>query len=227
MWANTGVLQSLAKKCRVIALDCRGHGRSDKPHDAASYGTEMSEDIVRLLDELDIKKAHLVGYSMGAEIALKLTTQHPDRVKSLVLGGSGWSGKSGDAVYQQLAESLEKSASLGHFLRATTPTGIPEPTDATIASFDELLEGNDIEALVAVAKSMGSILDLSPQEVSDIRIPVLGISGENDPERGKLESMVGVVRDFSMKVLPGRNHMDAPSDPQFVGIITEFLSGQQ
>src|SRR5436190_11906301 len=49
---------------QVIALDCRGHGKSDKPHDPAKYGPEMAADVVRLLDHLKIEKAHLVGYSM-------------------------------------------------------------------------------------------------------------------------------------------------------------------
>jgi len=74
---------------------------------------------------------------------------------------------------------------------------------------------------------MGSIIDLSSQQPSNIQIPVLGTAGENDPERGNLETMVGVIPDFSMKVLPGRDHMDAPLDPQFRGIIAEFLSRQQ
>ena len=227
MWTDTGVKQSLLETFRVIAIDCRGHGRSDKPHDTASYGAEMVADIVRLLDERGIKRAHVVGYSMGAEIGLKLATQYPERVQSLVLGGSGWSGKSDNALYQLIAESLEKSGSVGDVLRAITPAGHPEPTDATIASADELLKGNDIEALVAVAKSMGNIIDLSSQQLSDIQIPVLGIAGENDRERGNLEKMVGVVPNFTMKVLPGRDHVDAPSDPRFEGIITEFLSNER
>src|SRR3954463_7486808 len=53
---------------QLIALDCRGHGKSDKPHEQNKYGAEMAADVVRLLDHLKIKKAHLIGYSMGAFI---------------------------------------------------------------------------------------------------------------------------------------------------------------
>ncbi|GMR22692.1 MAG: hypothetical protein BMS9Abin37_1060 [Acidobacteriota bacterium] len=53
---------------RVIAIDLRGHGQSGKPHDAAQYGYEMSEDIARLLDHLDLDKAHVLGYSLGAVV---------------------------------------------------------------------------------------------------------------------------------------------------------------
>ena len=50
----------------AIAADCRGHGRSGKPRDGKQYGLEMVNDIVRLLDHPKVKKAHVVGYSMGA-----------------------------------------------------------------------------------------------------------------------------------------------------------------
>src|SRR6516225_11708196 len=71
-WALPGIIKELAKDYRVIALDNRGHGRSDKPHDAKKYGMEMVNDAIRLMDHLKIKKAHVVGYSMGAMITSKL-----------------------------------------------------------------------------------------------------------------------------------------------------------
>src|SRR3954453_5722440 len=74
-WARTGVIQALAAQYRVIAMDLRGHGGSGKPHDPAQYGPEMSLDIVRLLDHLGIRRAHIVGYSMGAHIVAQL--DHP------------------------------------------------------------------------------------------------------------------------------------------------------
>src|SRR5471032_2406661 len=62
-WRRPGIVAALSKDYRVVALDCRGHGQSDKPHDAASYGAHMAGDVVNLLDHLTISKAHLVGYS--------------------------------------------------------------------------------------------------------------------------------------------------------------------
>ena len=89
-WDKPGISEDLAKNFRVVTLDCRGHGRSDKPKSDEDYGTNMVEDVVRLLDHLHIKKARIVGYSMGGMIALKLVTMHPDRVDSVILGGMGW-----------------------------------------------------------------------------------------------------------------------------------------
>lgn len=89
-WDAPGITAMLAKDYQVISLDLRGHGGSDKPLDDKAYGTEMVEDVVRLLDHLKIKKAHIVGYSMGGMIAAKLLVMHPDRVLSATLGGMGW-----------------------------------------------------------------------------------------------------------------------------------------
>src|SRR5688500_7355133 len=75
-----GVFANLATDHRVIAMDLRGHGKSGKPHDAGSYGEEMARDVVRLLDHLDIRRAHVLGYSLGAMIAGRLATMYPDRL---------------------------------------------------------------------------------------------------------------------------------------------------
>src|SRR5450759_5091011 len=85
-WADPGIIKVLTPDYRVIAMDCRGHGKSGKPHEAAAYGIEMVEDVCRLLDHLKIKKAHIVGYSSGGSIALKLLMTHPERCASVILG---------------------------------------------------------------------------------------------------------------------------------------------
>jgi pimeloyl-ACP methyl ester carboxylesterase len=89
-WALPGISDLLAKDFQVIALDVRGHGLSDKPTKEEAYGPELVEDVVRLLDHLKIKKAHVVGYSMGGIIAGNFIAKHPDRVLSGTLGGMGW-----------------------------------------------------------------------------------------------------------------------------------------
>jgi len=89
-WELPGTSGLLAQDYEVIALDMRGHGRSDKPMKEEAYGPELVEDIVRLLDHLKIKEAHIVGYSMGGIVAANFIAKHPDRVLSGTLGGMGW-----------------------------------------------------------------------------------------------------------------------------------------
>ncbi|HWD90927.1 MAG TPA: alpha/beta fold hydrolase [Verrucomicrobiae bacterium] len=89
-WDALGTTQMLAEHFQVVTMDCRGHGLSDKPEAEDAYGINMVEDVVRLLDHLQIAKARVVGYSMGAMIAMKLAVLHPGRVAGIVLGGMGW-----------------------------------------------------------------------------------------------------------------------------------------
>lgn len=89
-WTMPGITAALAQHHRVIVMDCRGHGKSDKPETDADYGAEMAEDVVALLTRLDIRKACIAGYSMGGMIALKTAVLHPERVQGLLLCGMGW-----------------------------------------------------------------------------------------------------------------------------------------
>ena len=71
----------------MIALDCRGHGKSGRPDNPTAYGAEMGRDVVRLLDHLKIQRAHIVGFSMGAFIAGHLLTTDADRFLSATFVG--------------------------------------------------------------------------------------------------------------------------------------------
>jgi pimeloyl-ACP methyl ester carboxylesterase len=89
-WRAPGVTKALVKHYQVITVDLRGHGGSGKPEKESDYGVEMVEDLIRLLDHLKIQEAHVVGYSMGGMITMKMLTLRPERVSSAVLGGMGW-----------------------------------------------------------------------------------------------------------------------------------------
>ena len=89
-WTLPGTTALLAKDHQVIAPDMPGHGLSDKPLTDDAYGPQLVTDIEQLLDHLQIKKAHIVGYSMGGIIAANFIAKHPDRVLSGTLGGMGW-----------------------------------------------------------------------------------------------------------------------------------------
>jgi len=84
-WRDAHWLRTLTgARRRVIALDNRGHGHSQKLYDPDLYGAPaMAEDARRLLDHLGISRADVMGYSMGARIAVFLALAHPERVRAL------------------------------------------------------------------------------------------------------------------------------------------------
>lgn len=221
-WRTNGIIDKLSSDFQVIALDTRGHGKSDKPHDAASYGTEMTEDVVRLLDHLEIDKAHIVGYSMGGFITLKLLTDHPDRFLSAVLGGSGWSEEGLEGL-DELAESLETGKGIGPLIEALTPEGQPVPSEEQMAMINQMLMAtNDPLALAAVIHGMDD-LEITEEQIRSIEVPVLALIGEIDPLRSTVDRLLEVQPDVEVVVLEGKDHMTAISDPALVDGMREFF----
>ena len=103
-WFANGVAKELARDHRVIGIDARGHGRSEKPHDPAKYpGDAMPADVIAVLDHLGVRKAHFHGYSMGGGIVAHLMARHPDRFISASFGGSGVREED-EALAKQAAE---------------------------------------------------------------------------------------------------------------------------
>jgi pimeloyl-ACP methyl ester carboxylesterase len=107
-WQLPGTLAALAQAHRVVALDLPGFGQSKKIVDDEAYGLGWVEDVTLLLDRLNIRKAHIVGYSMGGIVALKFIAQHPDRVISGTLGGMGWLPQGG--MLQRVWEHMPQTA---------------------------------------------------------------------------------------------------------------------
>lgn len=105
-WKLPGILDMLAKKYQVIALDLPGHGASNRPENKNAYGMAMVEDVNILMDHLKIKKAHIVGYSMGGMVAMKFIATHPTRVLSGTIGGMGWLPDHG--ILQRVWELIPK-----------------------------------------------------------------------------------------------------------------------
>ncbi len=224
-WDNPGVTAALAAHYKVIALDNRGHGKSGKPHDAKQYGKEMVEDSIRLLDHLKIKKAHIVGYSMGAMLAGDILAQHPDRCLSVVLGGAGVIRKSTNIdFFDTLATSLDKDKSIGPLIEYLTPAGQPKPTAEQIKGINFLLSTlNDMKALAATVRSWKD-LSVSDEALKANKVPVLGLVGDRDPLKSSLDDLKGVLSGLEIETIPGGDHMNTFAMPQFSAAIQQFLA---
>ena len=94
-WKNPGIIKKLAQNYRVICLDLPGHGESDKPESKDAYGLQMVHDVAEIMEQLKVKKAHIVGYSLGGMVALKFAAVHSDMTLSVTLCGMGWMKEGG------------------------------------------------------------------------------------------------------------------------------------
>ena len=224
-WTRTGVLQALAARYRVIALDARGHGRSGKPHDPLEYGPEMGFDILRLLDYLDITRAHIVGYSMGAHIVAQLVTTHPERFLTATLGGApgrlDWSLEDQQRVEHEAAE-MEQSLLRSQLLRLW-PHGEPLPTEERIRELSAAqLAGQDPRALAAVRRSNpAQVVTLA--QMAAVTVPTLGVVGTADPYLSQFLELKAVMPQLDLVTIAAASHGLTPGRPEFSQVILAFL----
>jgi pimeloyl-ACP methyl ester carboxylesterase len=224
-FVRTGLVDALAARYRVIGFDLRGHGGSGKPHATSAYGREMALDIVRLLDHLAIERAHVVGYSLVAHIVAQLMTLRPERMLSAVLGGScgrrEWTADDDRRIEREAGE-LERGLLVAQIARLWPP-GAPRPTDGELRERSRVyLAGNDPLALAAIRRSNRD-QRVSATEMDRSAVPVLGIVGGADPYASSFQSLAQAMPRFRFVVIDGATHNGAPSRPEFVRAVLEFL----
>jgi pimeloyl-ACP methyl ester carboxylesterase len=212
-WVATGVVDDLvAAGRRVIAPDARGHGQSSKPHDPAAYADDaMVRDVQALMDHLGTPSVDVVGYSMGAIVAGRLTTREP-RVRSLVLGGVGsqWGGEQRPLGTVPIADALETD----------DPESIQSPVAAAFRRFADST-GADRLALAATQRSRHG----ETTDVSAISVPTLILVGDADQLAGSPEALAERIPGSTYRVLVG-NHLSAVRDPHFSSSIVTFVNSK-
>jgi pimeloyl-ACP methyl ester carboxylesterase len=226
-WVFPGIVKALAKDYQVICFDCRGHGLSGKPYDPAKYGMEMCEDAIRLLDHLHIRKVHVVGYSLGGFIALKLLAIHPERFLTATTGGAGASAQITPDFLEELAQSLESGNGITPLIKLLTPAGRAEPTPAQLKTINQLFSVfNDPKALAAVMRGMKG-LTLTAKELQSNQVPTLALVGDCDPFKRGIDELKSRVPNFQVVVIKDSDHMDAFLKPEFTQLLRAFLARNQ
>jgi pimeloyl-ACP methyl ester carboxylesterase len=225
-WQMPGIVSKLSKDYQVIALDNRGHGKSDKPTDPAKYGAEMVGDVVRLMDHLKIDKAHVVGYSMGGFMTGYMVSKFPDRLLSATLGGAGWAEPDGELeqTLNELADSLESGKGIGPLIVRLTPADMPKPTEEQISSINQmLLLTNDPKALAACARGMKG-LAVPEEKLKANKVPTLALIGDRDPLKAGVDLLEDRMSNLKVSVVEGADHMTTFTNPKFVNDLKEFLA---
>jgi len=233
-WVSTGVFANLAKDYRVIALDCRGFGQSGKPHTPSAYGAEMALDIVRLLDHLEIPKAHIVGYSMGAHITALLLTTHPDRFLTATLGGAV--GRQPNEADFDLAERAaaeweqgRPGPALYEFSLRTLPAEQPRPSPDSIRRRQEATLRNPNFDRLAQAAFLRSFRaqSVAPALAAAVTVPTLAIVGSADPNAATARIAKTQRPAMKLVVIDSATHSGTRGvigRPEFVAAIREFLA---
>ncbi len=207
---------------RVINVDIRGYGFSDKPTSKTSI-VEMAEDVVGVLRHEGAKEAIVAGISVGGVIALQLGLDHPEIFKSLILVGCS-SGPGGR--YQERIDGYTKGVEEYHIqhLRALVSKDFSESRLGryllnNFTEWDRRLNG---EAIVEIFKA------LQDREVTsrlgELKMPVLVINGEFDNSLPRSLEMSRRIAGAAHHVIPRTGHACCLEDPMaFDEIVIEFL----
>ena len=205
-WSECGYVDALQSQHRLILIDARGHGRSDKPHDPLAYSLEVRvRDVVAVLDTIGTENAHFWGYSMGGWIGFGMAQFAPERVDKLVIGGQ-----------HPFARSMEH-------LRQMVRAGINGGADAFVAAFHKTfgpaegafakrLRTADLRAYLALLQDRPALDELLPHMSMRCCLYAGGADDVCDQARAASERIAGAMF-FSF---PGLDHCAAFSRADLV-----------
>lgn len=208
----TGWVRDLGRAgFRVIAIDQRGHGESDKPHNPDSYTMRaLVDDVLTVLDTYMLDEVHYVGYSLGARVGWQFAREYPDRVRRAVFGGI----PDGVPLTRFRVDKARDHLNLG--------TAVDDRVTEAYLSLAASIPSNDIEALICVVEGMregpGPTPDNTPPQ------PLLVATGSEDGIIGGSRALAAAAPQGTFFEIPGRNHFNAPTSRAFRDAAIAFLS---
>jgi pimeloyl-ACP methyl ester carboxylesterase len=203
-WRDTGYVAGLADAYQLILIDARGHGASDKPHDAAAYSRlRQAADVIVVLDDLGIAQTRFWGHSLGGAIALTLGRHFPERVGALVVTGYSPFAAAGDEAAEMAAWAADLAGGMTGFVAGYEDRHGRLPEEARARWL-----ANDGTALAACVAAM--IAEADGRQVADlprIAAPVLLLVGTEEPFIDEAEEAARLLPRGEFVPLQGLDHV--------------------
>lgn len=212
MWYRQ--LEDLSGQYQAIVFDNRGVGKSDKPD--TPYSIEMmAGDAAGLLVALGVRKAHVLGVSMGGLIAQALAIHHPDLVRSLVLACTTHGGPGSVPVPPETAAAMLNKKGLPEkdaLREAMKYAFAPDFLDAHPEELEKIIAWRMSEPTPQYAKQrqMEAVLGVNlVHKLKDIEVPVLILTGDGDRviPMANSELLHKAIKGSSLEVFPGGGHL--------------------
>ncbi len=210
-WYTLGYVEALQSDYRLILLDPRGQGESDKPHIPEAYGVDHRvEDVVAVLDAAEVDRVRYWGYSMGGRVGFDLALRHPQRVSALLLGGTHPAGAPADPALAALLRS-----GIDAFLAADTMQQFP-------AEIRQRWTKSDVEALASALVGEPSLAEQLPT----IDIPTLLYCGMRADEFERAVRAASALPNATFVALPGLDHVGGVVHAEMaLPYVRAFLAG--
>jgi pimeloyl-ACP methyl ester carboxylesterase len=217
-WFLCGYVEALRRDYRLILIDPRGNGASDKPHDPAAYVLgERVADVLKVLDELDVDVATFWGYSDGARVGFGLARQAPERVAALIVGGH-------HPYEYRVPEHLRMNGNDPEECVDKLLTAINADRDKLTLLGRKILLNNDFLALAAAQQDEPSLAHTLP----DLRMPCLVYGGEQDVDYPAIRDGARLIPGAHFLSLPDEDHAHAFSTSHLVlPHVLEFMRSPQ
>ena len=215
-WKSTGWYGGLtAAGFSLVAMDCRAHGDSGKPHDEAAYGHDrMAQDVICVMEACGLPDALMLGYSMGGFIGLRLLAAHPERVRKLAIAGVG------ETYLEDRITSPQARAALADALLIPDKDSITDPHGKMFRAFADQ-PGKDRIALAACMRAMSP--RLPPETLARLQRPVLVVDGSEDETAGRAEPLAATFADGRAVTIAGKDHMSAVGDRNTRQAVIDFF----
>lgn len=217
LWDACGYVKALKADYRLILIDARGHGESDKPHDRAAYQWPICvTDVLGVLNALDLPRATYWGYSGGGAIGFGLAKQAPDRVAALIVGGS--SAEAADfGTRLRDVDGSDPEAFVAAYEKRILGERMPDDSRARILR-------SDTQALAAFVRDRPSHEDILP----NLKMPCLVYAGDKDQAYAKAQATAHQIPDAVFVTLEGLNHAGAfRYSDRILPHVTDFLEAQR
>jgi len=198
-WQELGYVDSLKKDFKLIIVDLRGHGCSDKPHDAEAYKLKLlAADVIAVMDALNISKTHFLGYSLGGRMALILAKYVPERFHSFIIGGANPDPRPRTRI-RWLLQLFKKG--MGTYVELfEKERGIKMTPQAKTK-----ILSNDTEALTAFVSANEWRANLE-DALPNMTMPCLLFIGEADPSYAGAKRCANLLPDAEFVSFPGLGH---------------------
>ncbi|MGY5766364.1 alpha/beta fold hydrolase [Brachybacterium sp. DNPG3] len=212
IWRGLGYLAPLAEEHTVVRVDLRGHGGSGKPHDPAAYTQEVFvRDLFAVLDALGIEQAALLGYSLGARIALSAALDSPGRVRRLVsLGGSASAqrGAVDQVFFPGVIDAVREGGDDGGMEAFCTGQGLGPDTEGRRARATRTaFLAADPLAVAALLEATDGTPAVPDEALAGCTVPSLWMAGDRDsPRFAESRRAASLMPDAEFVPLPGRDH---------------------
>lgn len=201
-WIHHGYAKPLREEFRVILLDARGHGQSDKPRAREQHSLELRVgDVTAVLDALELPQAHFFGYSMGGWIGFGMARHRASRLLSLVIGGAHPFPDDVIEGLQSLAPHDTSELDEPSFVAALEQV-LGEPVSGETRRF---LLRNDRRAVLASLQARAALDDV----LERIRIPCLLFAGEDDRRFEHVRRAAERIAGAEFFSIPAQNHLGA------------------